>query len=153
MPYAELSTAVKQILGDTPLTIIYDAWAKGGSQQAAFSMLPSGGLLCTAQPAQVGERGKDDEQGRRVVCPYGSVHEEHHHAFGAEMYAHLTGMLEQGDLKVSPRRSQHIGTCAYTCWQPSNVKLLIGGFEAIPAGCDELLQGLVSGVKLVARVD
>ena len=56
--------------------------------------------MCTALPAEVGERAKDDAQGRRVVCPYGSVNEDHHYEFGAGMYAHLTEMLEKGDLKV-----------------------------------------------------
>ncbi|KZV67571.1 GroES-like protein [Peniophora sp. CONT] len=133
VPYTELPAALKEILGETPVSFIYDAWARGGSQQAAFSLLAPGGSLCTALHPEVGERAKEDAQGRRVVSPYGSVNEEHHHEFGTEMYAHLTGMLETGELK------------------PNNVKLLDGGFEAIPAGCDELLQG-VSGVKLVARV-
>ncbi|VDB88207.1 unnamed protein product [Peniophora sp. CBMAI 1063] len=133
VPFSDLPAAVKRIIGDTSLSFIYDAWARGGSQQAAFSLVPSGGALCTAMPAEVGERAKDDAQGRRVVCPYGSVNAEHHHDFGAEMYAHLTEMLEKGELK------------------PNNIKLLDGGFEAIPAGCDELLKG-VSAVKIVARV-
>ncbi|KZV67570.1 GroES-like protein [Peniophora sp. CONT] len=132
VPYHELPAAVKKILGETPVSFIYDAWARGGSQQAAFSLLAPGGSMCTALYSEVGERAKEDAQGRRVLTPYGSVNEEPHHAFGTEMYAHLTEMLETGELK------------------PNNVKLL-DGFEAIPAGCDELLQG-VSGIKLVARV-
>ncbi|KZV67572.1 GroES-like protein [Peniophora sp. CONT] len=133
VPYAELPVAITEVLCETPVSFIYDAWSRGGSQQAAYSLLAPGGSMCTVMPPEVGERAKEDAQGRRVVIPYGSVNVEYHHKFGTEMYAHLTEMLETGELKSN------------------NVKLLDGGFEAIPAGCDELLQG-VSGVKLVARV-
>ncbi|VDB88209.1 unnamed protein product [Peniophora sp. CBMAI 1063] len=134
VPYADLPAAVKKIVGETPIAFVYDAWAKGESQKAGFSLLAPGGAMATAMKAEVGLRAKDDELGRRVVSPYGGTNEENHLDFSAEMYAHLTEMLEKGELK------------------PNNVKLLEGGFEAIPAGCDELLKG-VSGVKLVARVD
>ena len=99
----------------------------------AFSVLAPGSGMVTVFTPQVGKRGEDDEQGRRVVWTFGSVNEEENKAFGAEMYASLTGMLERGELK------------------PNNIRVLDGGLAAVPAGCDQLEKG-VSGVKLVVRI-
>lgn len=131
-PYEQLPAAVKSIVGDIPVGFVYDAVARG-TQTFAFSVLAPGGGMVTVFTPAVGERAKDDAQGRRVVGVWGGTNEEEHKAFGAEMYANLTGMLERGELK------------------PNNVRLLDGGLAAIPAGCDELEKG-VSGVKLVVRV-
>ena len=114
------------------MSFVYDAAAKG-TNIPAFSVLAPGGGMVTVFTPQVGKRGEDDEQGRRVVWTFGSVNEEENKAFGAEMYASLTGMLERGELK------------------PNNIRVLDGGLAAVPAGCDELEKG-VSGVKLVVRV-
>ncbi|KZV70278.1 GroES-like protein [Peniophora sp. CONT] len=133
-PYDELPAIVKSIVGSTPVGFVYDAAAKK-TNEIAFSVLSPGGGMATVfiPQAGVGKRGEDDEQGRRIVGVYGSVHEEEHKAFGKEMYANLTGMLERGELK------------------PNNVRVIEGGLGGIPAGCDELEKG-VSGVKLVARI-
>ncbi|VDB89127.1 unnamed protein product [Peniophora sp. CBMAI 1063] len=131
-PYDQLPGVVKSIVGDTPVSFVYDAAARG-TNEAAFSVLAPGGGMVTVFTPQVGKRGEDDEQGRRVVWVYGGAAEEDHKAFGTEMYANLTGMIERGELK------------------PTNIRVLEGGLAAIPAGCDELEKG-VSGVKLVVRV-
>ncbi|VDB85316.1 unnamed protein product [Peniophora sp. CBMAI 1063] len=131
-PYEQLPAAVKAIVGDTPVGFIYDACAQG-TQKPAFSLLAPGGGMVTVFTPEVGERGKDNEQGRRVVWVWGGVNEEAHKELGAEMYANLTELLEKGILK------------------PNRVKLLEGGLKAIPDGCDELEKG-VSGVKLVVRI-
>ncbi|KZV70273.1 GroES-like protein [Peniophora sp. CONT] len=131
-PYDQLPTALKPILGDTPISIVYNAIAIG-TQAAAFAVLAPGGSMASVVKPDVGVRGKDDEQGRRVIWVYGDVNLEEHKAFGGEMFGSLTGMLERGELK------------------PTKVQVLEGGLGAVPAGCDELEKG-VSAVKLVVRV-
>lgn len=131
-PYDQLSAALKTLLGETPVSVAYNAIAFG-TQAAAFATLAPGGSMVSVVKPDVGERGKDDEQGRRVIWVYGDPSMEDHQAFGKEMYASLTGLLEKGVLK------------------PNKVRILEGGLAAVPGGCDELEKG-VSGVKLVVRV-
>ena len=119
-------------MGDSPISVVYNAIAQG-TQVAAFATLAPGGVMVTVAKPDVGERGKDDEQGRRVIWVWGGANEAEHHAFGVEMYSHLTSMLESGDMK------------------PNNIKVIEGGLAAIPDACDEFEKG-VSGVKLVVRI-
>ena len=79
-PYTELPAVVESIVGQTPVTLVYDAAAKGTNIPAFSVLAPGGGMISVFTP-QVGERGKDDEQGRRVVWIYGGMNEEAHKAF------------------------------------------------------------------------
>lgn len=102
MPYAELPGAVKKIVGDTPIAYVYDAVSNAESQKAGWDALSPGGALVIVLPPSpaVGKQGQDDEKGRRTVWVAGIVSDPYHEAFGNGLYAALTGLLENGDIKV-----------------------------------------------------
>ncbi|KZV67302.1 GroES-like protein [Peniophora sp. CONT] len=135
VPYAELRSAVANIIGDASLDYIYDAVSNSDSQKTGWDMLaPSGAMVIVAPPSEaIGKPGKDDAMGRRVVWVFGNVNDPVHHEFGTGMYAVLTEMLEKGELK------------------PNQVESLGHGLEVVPGGIEKLQKG-VSGVKLVATL-
>ncbi|VDB91637.1 unnamed protein product [Peniophora sp. CBMAI 1063] len=135
VPYAELSAEVKAIVGDKPLTYIYDAISSAESQKASWEALSPGGALVVVLPAStdIGKPGKDDENGRRVVAVFGTVNDPENWAFGKKLYGALPGLLEKGELR--PHKIENVGK----------------GLEAVLKGVERLEKG-ISGVKLVASL-
>ncbi|VDC07631.1 unnamed protein product [Peniophora sp. CBMAI 1063] len=138
VPYSEFRSAVAKIIGDTPLTYVYDAISTPESQKAGWEALsPGGALVIVKHPsdAVAGKQGKDDAEGKRVVWAFGGANVPFpgHREFGTAMYAVLTDMLEKGEIKTN------------------KVEIIGHGLEVIPAGLEKLQKG-VSGVKLVATL-
>ena len=65
-------------------TLVYNA-VPHGTEAAAFAVLAPGGGLVNVMKPSIDERGKDDEQGRRVVWVWGGPHEPEHRALGTGM--------------------------------------------------------------------
>ena len=101
--YEELPGAVAKITGGTPLTFVYNATSNPESQKAAWEVLGQNGTMVVVNPpsdAIVKKQGKGDKKGRRAIWVFGVANHPDHYDFGAEMYAELTRMFEDGDLKV-----------------------------------------------------
>ncbi|VDC03740.1 unnamed protein product [Peniophora sp. CBMAI 1063] len=126
VPYPELPAAVKKIVGDTPLTYVYDAASIPESQKAGWDMLSPGGAIVVVKPPsqEIGTIGQDDEKGRRAVWVYGGANEQDHGDFGAGLYAALTEMLDKGELK------------------PNKIEVIGHGLEVIPDGLARLQKGM-----------
>ncbi|KZV67303.1 GroES-like protein [Peniophora sp. CONT] len=132
VPEAELPGAVADIIGNTPLTFIYDATSPGLHKTGWEMLAPNGTMVIVNPPldAVIGKQGKYDEKGRRLVWVFGVVNDPDHLEFGAGLYAVLTGMLEKGDIK------------------PNKIETIGHGLEAIPNGLQRLQKGR-RGVTLV----
>ena len=103
VPYADLPGAVAKIVGDVPLKYVYDAISSPESQKAGWDALsPGGALVIVKHPAEAvaSKRGRDDEEGRRVLWVFGGSNEPEHHDIGTALYAALTELLEKGELRV-----------------------------------------------------
>ena len=114
VPYPDAPAVIQTIVGETPVTLAYDAICTEESQKAAWSVLAPGGTLVIAggmAPRQFGTQGSDDEDGRRFVRAFGGINAPFHQAFGTEMYVSLSDMLEKGILSVCFLPSDHAATC------------------------------------------
>lgn len=104
MSYSDIPATVRSIVGETPVTLAYDAICTDESQKAAWSILARGGTLVAADgggmAARLGKDGEDDEDGKRFVRALGGVNAPFHRAFATEMYVSLSDMLEKGLVTV-----------------------------------------------------
>lgn len=98
-----MPTLIQSIVGEAQVTLAYDAICTDDSQKAARSVLAPGGALVIAGGMAghiVGTQGQDDADGRRFVRAFGGINAPFHQAFGTEMYAHISDMLEKELLMV-----------------------------------------------------
>ncbi|OSC97730.1 GroES-like protein [Trametes coccinea BRFM310] len=129
---AALREAVVKITGG-PVSIIYDAVALPGTQNAAYDLLAPGGKLLLSLPASLDEAKTKDAQGRVALHVIGPIHLLQNVEFGKPLFAKLTDLLATGDIK------------------PLRVELVPGGLGGIVAGLEKLRNDQVSGAKVVVR--
>jgi len=128
VPLADLAAAVKGITNQ-PIGIVYDTVAHADTQTTSYAILASGGTLLTALGSEI----KDIADGKEVIAPYGSLYFPAHRAFGVELWAHVSELLEKEDFK--PNRVEHIP----------------GGLASVPGALDRMRKDQVSGKKLIVR--
>ena len=102
VPYAAVPAAVQKIVGDTPISYVYDAVSNAETQAAGWDVLsPDGALVVVLPPSPtVGKPGQEDDRGRRTVWVASVLSDPYNGDFGSGLYAVLTSLLESGDLKV-----------------------------------------------------
>lgn len=96
LPLSELAEAVKTVT-TKPLLTIYDSVSSPETQSAAYDVLAPGGTLVVVLLETIKEKKSADKEAHVV---YGSVHMEMHNDIGPELFKHLTGWFESGELKV-----------------------------------------------------
>ncbi|KAK7459553.1 hypothetical protein VKT23_009536 [Stygiomarasmius scandens] len=128
--FSDISAAVKKIT-TSPVEVVYDAISEGGSQQAAYNLLPNGGQLVITLPDEI--RDKIEGDGKRVVHVYANAHLDFNRGFASTAFEKLPKLLEEGIIV------------------PNKVEDLPGGLEGIVDGLNKLKNNQVSGVKLVAH--
>lgn len=127
-PLSDLPSAVKSIIS-TPITIVFDAISLPDTQNAGYNLLGDGGALILVLPSAV--KDEDKVATKEIINPIGTAPNQG--AFGKELYAHLGGLLEKGEIK------------------PNQVEYVSGGLAGIPDALDKLRKNKVSGRKLVVR--
>ncbi|EJD07037.1 GroES-like protein [Fomitiporia mediterranea MF3/22] len=127
---ADVPSKVKEILGDTPVALVYDAVSEKDTQQQAWDVLgPGGTLVLILREAYV-----DKNKGKTVIdTVFADLHSSELRQLGASLQSKLTRLLETGAIK------------------PNRVEVLPNGLAGIPDGLKRLKENKVSGVKLVAR--
>lgn len=127
---ADVPTKVKEILGETPVELVYDAISEKDTQQQAWDVLtPGGTLVLVSREAFV-----DKNKGKTVIdTVFADLHSPELRQLGASLQSKLTHLLENGTIK------------------PNRVEVLPNGLAGIPDGLNRLKENKVSGVKLVAR--
>ncbi|EJD07036.1 GroES-like protein [Fomitiporia mediterranea MF3/22] len=128
---ADVPTKVKEILGDTPVELVYDAISEKDTQQQAWAVLAPGGTLVLVA---VNGAHVEKDKGKTVIdTVFAVLQTPELRQFGAGLQSKLTRLLETGKIK------------------PNRVELLPGGLAGIPDGLKRLKENRVSGVKLIAR--
>lgn len=130
LPLSELAAHVKAIT-DKPVKYGYDAVGSPETQNAIFDLLASGGQLLLVKTSALDE-AKVATSDKYVGRVFADVQLPAQRETGRDLYAHLTQMVEAGDIK------------------PTRLDLLPNGLAGIPEGLQRLKKG-VSAVKLVAR--
>ncbi|GJE89876.1 zinc-binding alcohol dehydrogenase family protein [Phanerochaete sordida] len=129
LPLAGLPAAVAALAG-APLKHAYDAVSSRETTRAALSALAPGGGLAYVLPDTLDEGAVTD--GKEAVFVYGQANEPHARALAASLYAHITQLLEAGDIK------------------PNNIEVVPGGLAGIPKVLERFAKG-VSALKMVAH--
>ncbi|EKM58613.1 uncharacterized protein PHACADRAFT_253077 [Phanerochaete carnosa HHB-10118-sp] len=130
LPLSELSSLVKQIT-DKPVKYGFGAIGTPDAQDALYDVVASGGQLLLVKQPTIDEAklAKGDKYVGRV---FADVHLPAQQEVGRGLYAHLTRLVEAGDIK------------------PTKLEVLPNGLAGIPEGLQRLKKG-VSALKFVAR--
>ena len=97
---------------DKPFKTIYDAAGAPATQTLGYDLLAAGGILATVQQDAIKPEKKVPE--KKAFFMWGDVNVRQNRKFGAGLYAKLTGLLEDGALKVC-RYSQCWSSTTYGC--------------------------------------
>lgn len=127
-PLSDLPAAVRAIT-PTPIMYALDAISTAESQNAMFGLVAPGGSLLIDTHNRI-DKAKLASGAKYVAQVYGDVQHPPERPCGLALYAHITGLLERGDVK------------------PGRVEVIPGGLTAIPGALDRLKSG-VSALKLV----
>lgn len=104
LPADQIIAAVKAITSE-PVRVVYDAISLESTQDPAYDILASGGVLVLVLGPTVDKAKIVPE--KKIISTYGTVHAEANRKFGQELYSHITEYLKSGDLKVCHSRSLH----------------------------------------------
>lgn len=95
---SEIKDAVKDIT-NKPFEVVYDAISDATTQNTAYDILASSGVLVIVLKNEVEESKKTSD--KEIVMTYGSPHiSEINRVFGVNAYAHITEWFRTGELKV-----------------------------------------------------
>ena len=149
LPLSALPAAVGDITKE-PLHFIYAAVAPADIQQAAYDLLAVNGTLVIVQYLAIEESKRVPD--KHVTDIFASPFLPDRRQVGADLYKHLTALLESGEIKVPC-------SCSSLCTmlmsnvlsQPGPVEVLPGGLAGIPAGVERLDRGEVHLLKLIGH--
>ncbi|KAH9921193.1 GroES-like protein [Epithele typhae] len=124
---------------DTPVTLAFECVEGSVTERLAYQGLSlGGGLVCVnpmLNPAETFAEVKKDRDGKKVVKVFAELKlVPENVTVGVEAYKHVSAWLADGSLV------------------PCRVEVLPRGLLGIPEGLERLARGVVSGVKLVARI-
>jgi NADPH:quinone reductase-like Zn-dependent oxidoreductase len=128
LPTSELIAEVKNITGNKPIKVVYDAISSASTQQQGIDLLAVGGQMVTVLPHAV----KIPED-KTVLAALGLLKLPHNVELLQTLYHDkLSGFLEKGIIKAN------------------NVEVLPDGLNGIAGGLARMEADQVSGLKLVA---
>ncbi|TFK22021.1 GroES-like protein [Coprinopsis marcescibilis] len=127
LTHSETISAVKDIIGDTPLKLIYAAISNDETQKLGLDLVaPGGHLIITLYPTI------ETQDGKKVIHVHALKSLPQNIAILREMHIKLTEWLKEGLIK------------------PNRVEILDNGLSGVVDGLERLENNKVSGVKLVA---
>ncbi|KAH9830787.1 chaperonin 10-like protein [Rhodofomes roseus] len=129
LPSEELCNEIQKI-ASKPIMTVFDAAGYPDTQNLGYDLLASGGTMAAVRPDAVKPEKKVED--KKSFFMYADVNLPQNRKLGASMFAELTEMLDNGDLK------------------PNHVEVVPNGLEGIVPALEKLKQG-VSCVKLVAH--
>ncbi|PIL26338.1 hypothetical protein GSI_12094 [Ganoderma sinense ZZ0214-1] len=138
---AEITAALPALTGGKPIQYVHDSFGRDrDAQRLGFTALAPGGAFVTVNPrnpefiADLEVESEKKGEGKRVARAFGSYEIPGNGKLGDEMFGRLTGWLEAGVLV------------------PNRVEVLPNGLAGIDAGCEKVVKGEVSGMKLVVHI-
>ncbi|CAL1717209.1 unnamed protein product [Somion occarium] len=126
----EIANEVKKITSE-PVKVIYDAISLSETQDAAYDVLASGGILIIVLGAKV-DKDKITPD-KKIIGTHGSCYSPVNRELGISLCSHLTELVASGDIK------------------PNASEVVPGGLTSISKALDRLANNAISGKKLVVH--
>lgn len=98
LPPREIEKAIKAIIPG-PIKFIYDTVSLSATQDTAYDLLSSGGILVVYLSSKVDEKKMTPD--KKIIASHGTGYAVQNKDVCISLYTHLTDLIDSGDIKVS----------------------------------------------------
>ncbi|KAK7682602.1 hypothetical protein QCA50_014402 [Cerrena zonata] len=130
LPPREIEKAINAIIPG-PIKFIYDTVSLSATQNTAYDLLSSGGILVVYLSSKVDEKKTTPD--KKIIASHGTGYAVQNKDVCISLYTHLTDLIDSGDIK------------------PNVVEILPKGLSGIPDAMERVKRDEVSGKRLIAR--